>query len=404
MPGDAETGDIVNDALYRRDLAIEGRYNVDIQYVQMNGAATGVNAMKNSVYANDDSYSLCISALLGGALSSAALDGVLANLNDMPYLSLSENWWSGLMYESLCFNDIMYYTTGDISPTMYQMASCVYLNTSVAEDYGITENFPQLVRDGKWTFDVAERLSKDLTSDVNDDGVMDTLNDFIGFNSNVESLVVGNNINYSTISSDKESLTVDFVNEHTMSVIEAVNRFVVSGVRSYEFNDTINRMFKEDRALFIGHFVESAIVYLRDMDSDYLILPTPKFDEDQETYRSFCNPWADAYIAIPKIADAEFTGFMTEALGYYSYKNVRHQTYDLMLKQKVARDDDSTEMLDYVFNNLYLDFNLLYDFGGSSKVLNEAIFGKCELASSYAEVETKVEADIEKFIESWNGN
>ncbi|MCI8388051.1 MAG: hypothetical protein HFE63_06240 [Clostridiales bacterium] len=401
MPGESENGDIVNDALFRRDRAIEAKYNINIDYVQMTWASDGVASMKNSVLANDDEYSLCIAPVM--AFSGVAREGILANLSDVPYLSLSENWWSSLMYDNLRLNDIMYYTTGDISPSMYQMASCMYVNLNLMEDFGFTENFPQLVRDGKWTWDVVERLTKDLDRDLNDDGKLDTWDDFIAVaNAGDESLAVGNNVNYSKVSDDGKSLTVDYMNEHTVSVIEAVNRVINSNVKSREFNDVIHKLFMEDRALFLNHFVESSIVYLRDMESDYLILPFPKFEESQETYRSFCNPWADAYVAIPENVDEEFVGFITEALGYYSYKNVRHQTYNLMLKQKVARDEDNTEMLDYVFNNLYLDFNSIYDFGGSAKVLTKALLGKAELASSFAGVESKVGEAVDKFIAEWN--
>lgn len=45
----------------------------------------------------------------------------------------------------------------------------------------------------------------------------------------------------------------------------------------------------------------------------------PKYDENQDSYHSFCNAWMDAFIVIPKTADPEFVGFITEAMDYYSY-------------------------------------------------------------------------------------
>ncbi|MCI8388052.1 MAG: hypothetical protein HFE63_06245 [Clostridiales bacterium] len=404
MPEESENGDIINDALYRRDKAIEEKYNVDIQYTQITWAAEGVAALKSSVLADDDEYQLCISTLKGNALASAALEGILANLCDMDYMSLGEKWWSSLMYEDLRFNDKMYYTTGDISPVMYQTAGCLYLNMKLADDYNVTEDFPELVRSGKWTLDAVERITKDMDRDLNDDGKMDSWDDFVGFNdAYMANIFVGAGVDYSTISADGRSVEVDIVNEHTLNVIDIINK-LVPNVNSRERNDKITKMFMEDRSLVLNHLVESAIIYLREMDSDYLILPMPKYDEAQENYRSYCNPWASAFIGIPRTADEEFVGFVTEALGYYSYKNVRHQTYDLLLKQKVARDEDNTEMLDYVFDNLYLDFNSLYDFGGSTSIIEAAAMGEAELASAYAEIETKVKSDIDKFVESWNGN
>ncbi|MCL2518489.1 MAG: hypothetical protein FWF15_08010, partial [Oscillospiraceae bacterium] len=45
-------------------------------------------------------------------------------------------------------------------------------------------------------------------------------------------------------------------------------------------NNIINITFKEDRALFLMHCMESPQVFLRDMESDYGILPMPKWDEN----------------------------------------------------------------------------------------------------------------------------
>lgn len=407
MPGTEENGDIINDALYQRDASIEERYNIDLQYIQIEGASAGTTKLKNAALTDDSTYSICISTLLGGTLGTIALEGVLANLLEIPYLSLDQNWWSSLMYESLRFDNKMYYTTGDISPTMYQMPSCLYLNKSLAENYDIQADFPQLVRDGKWTWDEMISACKNLTVDVNGDNKMDTWDDFFGFVHNEMSSLVTNayvvsaGIDLSTISEDGSQIKVDLLNEHTSNAIDKFKELVTPNIKIREFNDIITKTFEEDRALFLHHYVESASNYLRDMKSDYLILPLPKYDEAQESYRSFANAWADAFVAIPITSDPEFTGFITEALGYYSYKNVRPQTYEIMYKQKTTRDEDSAEMLDVIFNTVYVDFNCIYDFGGTASVLCNVINGKGELASSLTKIESKIDTALEKFITGW---
>ncbi len=407
MPGEEENGDIINDALYKRDAAIEELYNVDIQYVQISDAIKGTTQLKNDVMADGNSYTICISTLLGGTLGTIALEGVLANLMEMPYMSLDQNWWSSLMYNSLQFDGKMYYTTGDISPTMYQMPSCLYLNTTLADNYDIRSDFPQLVRDGKWTWDTLIASTKDMNRDVNEDNKMDTWDDFFGFAHNELSSLVTNayvisaGIDLSTISSDQTAIEVDLLNERTLNAIDKIKQVVIPNLKIRDFNDVITKTFKEDRALFLHHYIESASVYLRDMNSDYLILPLPKYDEAQESYRSFANAWADAFVAVPITSDPEFAGFMTEALGYYSYKNVRPQTYEIMYKQKTTRDADSAEMLDVIFNTVYVDFNCIYDFGGTASVLTKVLSGKGELASQMEKISSKIDAALTKFTDSW---
>ena len=86
--GDSLNGDIVNDALYERDLAIEDRFNVDIDYVQMTNAKTGTDALKKGVLAGDDEYTMCISTILGGTLVSGLITilGVYGLIGSIQYL------------------------------------------------------------------------------------------------------------------------------------------------------------------------------------------------------------------------------------------------------------------------------------------------------------------------------
>ena len=68
----------------------------------------------------------------------------------------------------------------------------------------------------------------------------------------------------------------------------------------------------------------------------------------------------------------------------------------LSFKLKGARDEKSAEMLDLIFDNLYVDNNAIYDFGGSMSCLSNSVFNGTEFSSAYASREEKIAADIEK--------
>ncbi len=404
-------GDIVNDALYERDLAIEDRYNVDIEYVQMTKAGVGIGAMKSSVLAGDDEYTMCISLIQGGNLGTVMADGVLANLCDNDYLSLDSDWWSKLFYKNLKLGDKLYFTTGDISPTMYQIAQCLYLNTRLAEDYKIdTDEICELVRGGKWTLDELILRTKGLNQDLNDDGVMDPYDDFFGLaincnstNNNLPYFVIDAGVSPSKLTADGKSIEIDLMNDRTLTVLDKVKNLAFDNNRFDDQWAYINKAFKEGRALFMYHYTESAQNFLRDMTDDYMVLPMPKGDANQDDYHTYVNCWADAFVAIPATADPEFAGVITEALAYYSWKNIRSKAYDLTYKQKTSRDENSAEMLDIVFNTLCVDFNYIYDFGGTYSSLADVASGKAQLASAMAANGERANTEIEKFVESWLG-
>ncbi|MBE6611839.1 MAG: hypothetical protein E7632_05060 [Ruminococcaceae bacterium] len=399
-------GDIVNDALFGRDSFMEERYNVNIEYVQITGGKAGADALKASVLADDDAYDLCISVLMGGSLGTLATEGILANLTEIDALSLGESWWSRLMYDNLQLGGKMYYTTGDISPCMYQMAGAFFLNTGLCEDYGIDTDFCQLVRDGKWTLDAVYSFIQDKNIDVNADGKMHANDDFFGFihqnysTTTAKSLLGGAGINLVDATSDG-TLVSNVNNEKTLAVLENTAR-LMTDVQYDNQNDIMSKTFAEDRAIAMMHFTSSASVYLRDMESDYLVLPMPKADEAQETYRSYANPWMDAFIAVAKTADTDFVGFVTEAMAYYSYVNVRPLAYELTYMTKTSRDENSAEMLGIIFDNLYLDFGCITDFGTQSEVLANVLAGKAEFSSRMAAISDPLKSELAAFADAWN--
>ena len=364
-----------------------------------------MESLKQTVLAGDDAYTMAIAPLLGGAIGAVALEGVLYDLASNDYLSLDQNWWSHLIYDHLRLGGKMYYTTGDISPTMYQMPACIFLNTRLAGDYGIKTDFCGLVRSGKWTVDELIAVNKDMYTDVNGDNVMD-LDDTYGFIHHTlggfitDCLLTTEGVDLATVNGSE--LTVDIMNERTVNVIEKLKNIIVD-IKYSDSNDLLNKTFKEGRALMAYHYVESASQRFRDMKDDFLILPMPKYDEEQDDYHSFVNTWADAFVAIPTTADPEFAGFVTEALAFWSYKNIRTKAYDVTYKAKTSRDENSAEMLDYIFNNLYIDFNCIYDFGGTAAALTNVLNGNAGLASELAAIKDKTDADLESFTKSWLG-
>jgi hypothetical protein len=54
-------------------------------------------------------------------------------------------------------------------------------------------------------------------------------------------------------------------------------------------------------------------------------------------------------------------GAVVHALGAYSWKNVIPNYYDIALKVKGTRDDESVAILDMILNSRVIDFAYLYD-------------------------------------------
>ncbi|MBQ8578278.1 MAG: hypothetical protein IJ449_10005, partial [Clostridia bacterium] len=97
-------------------------------------------------------------------------------------------------------------------------------------------------------------------------------------------------------------------------------------------------------------FIES----MRGMDTDFGIIPYPKYDEAQENYHTrVCYYFP---VVVPSTnADTDMTGYLLEILNYRSYHDVIPAYYDISLKTKGTRDEASAQMLDLIFSSRVID-------------------------------------------------
>ena len=400
LPAESENGDLINDGLFRRDRKIEEALNCSIEYVQISDGTAGTDALRDSVLAGDQDYNLCIATISGGRLSTLAAEGLLANLCDMPYLGMDQNWWSRLMYENCQINEKMYFTTGDISPVMYKSPYAVYINQMLLEKYSIDVDIFGLVREGNWTIDRLNEITKPYENDLNGDGTMHINYDFFGLvhqlepnNSSMMLAAVG----IPLTSFDKGKLSLSLTTEKVINAVEKLRDMTVN--LQYDNTNDVSRIaFQHDRAIAMMYYVGYG---LRNMESDYTVVPMPKYDENQANYYCEVNGWCDSFVGIPMNVDADFTGLVAEALARESYQTLRPVVVDLVLKAKGSRSEESVEMLDYIYNNTYVDLGYIYNFGGITDVMANVIFNDAPLVSSVEAVSSSAKAAMDDLTNAW---
>jgi hypothetical protein len=162
-------------------------------------------------------------------------------------------------------------------------------------------------------------------------------------------------------------------------------------------------MFHNNQALFM----DCTFFYLKDfrsMESDFGILPFPKYNEQQEKYYSRMEG-CDLFFS-PMSATEEFldrASVILEALSSDSAKNLIPVYYDLALKTKFTRDEESSEILDLLFENR------VYDLGDTiwgDKLRDPVIApmmqnNKRELASKLESIEKTMDKQIEIIVEAF---
>lgn len=394
-PDEELTGDIINDTLTERDRIVSEKLNVKFKYT-VAGDDEVATLVKNSVLAQENEYDMLAGTAI--SLSKLGVNDVLLDILSVDTINTTSSEWSTLVAEGCQANGKLFFLSGDILPAFYTMPGCIFMNCDVASEYKITkDDVYKVIDSGKWTIDQLAAYTKNTCSDIDDSGSISSANDFIGYLSlkgelAAGVLAVGAGIHL--CDATKNGIKVDLMNERTLELIDKAQ--ILFGEYTVDAeSDNLHKAFRENRVIFTQHYTSSAFTRYRDVEADFAILPMPKLNEKQESYYSMLNPWGTAFIAFPNYADTEYVGVVSQCMAEYSYENLRPAVYESSFKVKGARDDESAKMLDLIFDNLYIDNNSIYNFGGSMTALSNSLFDGKEFSSAYASIESKIEADIE---------
>jgi len=169
---------------------------------------------------------------------------------------------------------------------------------------------------------------------------------------------------------------------------------------SNPYNDGIFKVFREGRGLMFFEMI-GTIPTFRDMEDDFGLLPLPKFDENQKQYHSFTSyGWATSYSVPVTSSDLARTGMVLEVMAGYSTDTLTPAVIDVSLKSKFARDEESAEMLQIIFDTKTYDLGVDYNWGGLYGVYNDvAVNGFSKFVSSMEKQIPKAESDMQKVVD-----
>jgi len=403
-------GDVINDAVFNRNKKIEEKYNISIsEIVVENPQVTSLT--QKAVKAGDDTYDVIAPHIK--EVASLAQGGNLMDLFGVPNLDLEKPWWSQGCIRDLSIIGRLFVLQGDLLIMDNDAMEAMIFNKSVLQDHELEDPY-EIVKKGEWTFDKLMEMGRKVSKDLNGDGTMYIQDDMFGYilqgDTAASFIVSGGEKIVDKDANDRPIIT--FGSERCYNITEKLTEMLSDtdnsvNLHSYEgkfpIYDEQVKMFSENRALF--SWIRMRIVErLRGMEMDFGILPCPKLDAAQPNYITNNNPHTGAGVSIPVTAgDIERTGMILEDLCAESRYTLQPAYYDINLKGKYARDDESQEMLDIILANTAHDIGYVYDFGGMGSGTCER-YGrdmKVDWASQFAKLEGKMETAIEKMVDAY---
>ncbi|MGN1345218.1 MAG: hypothetical protein ACI4V1_00410 [Eubacteriales bacterium] len=403
------TGEAVNDAVYERNSKISDEYDIEIQNVSRpcdwgTTSKSWNDDLYASVLANDGAYDLI--AGYASTVPEIVTKEILFNWNDVPYIAKNEPWWSERASEALTIHGRQYFLTGDYSISLWDNIYGCFFNKQLAEDYQIGDLY-QMVREKQWTLDTLLALCDIVSWDVDGNGIYDE-NDIYCISSDfgpaIDTYQISCQMNVVSPTEDG-GLKLTLNSERAVSILEKVNRIYNDshgGFPSYDVPLTV-KVFTENRALFLTTYFEN-INLMRDMENDYGILPYPMYDETQENYANTSRDNFDLFAVPIDVLDVEFTGIITEALCAESWRSVIPKYYDIVLKTKTSRDEESSEMLDLIRDTLTFDIGYLCSTSLENVghiFVNLVRENSNTLASRFASVEQAAQVKLDEMLAAY---
>ena len=397
--------DIVDDAIYRRNMAVEEKYGITISVSESSSGNYDTDAL-NSILAGDDAYDVIFAH--SRAAFAYAVQGAGYNIHDIPTIHMDMPWWSKNIKDNCTVNGRLYVLDGDISLSGLGNAMCLLFNKRIFDEKGF--DYPdEMVKEGDWTFDDFAYLAKNGGEDLNGDGVMNPEDDQFGFvtaewEAPINVLYAGGQKIYNI--NDEGAVELTLYSNKTVEIFDEFFSLMNNEACFLRFTEgNINYsgpdIFQSGRAMMASGGLGSA-QGLRNMDDDFGIIPYPKFDENDE-YSTAVNGVAPLVVIPISVGDVNRTGAITEALAAYGHRDVIPAFYEKSLKSKYARDEESEEMMDLIKDSIIYDMG--YVAGGTFQSVGRDIakLTTHDFSSFYAARESSAKKAVEEFNKDYGG-
>ena len=407
-----DSGEVVQSALFSRNRRIEADYGILFDCVYLNDYNATRETLNQCVKAGDGSYQLMM--LICREAFPASVNGNTLPYSEIPYLDFSQPWYLHRINDMMTVGGVTVLAYSDMCMNAYLQTVCVLFNKELLDANQLEDPYTA-VREGRWTTELFYSMSESAVRDADGDGKYGK-NDVFGIVSETDmffpSMWVGADSRTVTKDVDDVPVFTAPTDEKFLGILSRLSdKLVTDGLFCDDFK--IFEHSENGRNIGTSFFAQNGGLFrvgcvgfvslLREMETDFGILPLPKYDEAQtEYYGRMIDGWLHIVPNTPQ--DAEMQGIIMEALGAESRNYVIPAYFDIALTYKYTRDKDSEEMLSMIFDNAMVDLGdtIWYDTV-RSPLTGEIASGRSDFVSYFKTREKVVNKTIEKQLKTLTG-
>ena len=360
----------MNKAIYQRADLVFDYLGVDV--VGFKGSAGGLtyaSEISNQVLGGTDTHQLVLTHCYQG-LTTLIANGCLKDFNELDLISLDADYWNSELMESVEVQGSAYLGSSDF---LIKDPNVIFFNKDVHADYTQLENPYKLVEDKKWTLDKMFQMAAQVDV-VIEGAVADRTYGIVG-KADWQAVAFADaaDCNWVVDNGGYLELNMGPANERYLNVFEKIeesasqNWFGLYGKQSAE-----ELTIASCKTLFSYESLQQAYKYkAKTEDSDgtevnFGILPYPKYNEQQENYRSL--NWS-GFMCVPKsVQNLEMVQKAMEALAFFSADTTTVAYYEKLLGARLADKPEDAKMLDVIFDGIVANpfFNFMQGSTGDS--------------------------------------
>jgi len=358
------TGEVVSDAVYNRNTAVEELLNISFSYTETpENCLQFPSTVTNLLTAGDDAYELIVNDMY--PLATLSVSNSFINIMDLPYLDFSQEYWYEEYMNDVSFssNEKRYILAGDYFLDVLRSAHALYFNKDRFTDlYGDPNVLYEQVLNNEWTQDLFMEYKEGAYQDLNGNGQKDG-EDLYGYSTNgywgpMIPWVIGSDITFLQYREDGSPYFA-MNNERSVNLMSRLID-IFYGEGTYDFQGDYNTAFVGGQSLFGGYMRVGNSESFRDMEYDIGILPIPKMDDEQENYITSSHDTTIIGVIPITCTRSETIAAVLEVLSRETNKTVIPAYYEIALKTKYVRDSQSAQIMDIIRQNISCVFPVAF--------------------------------------------
>ncbi len=406
---EAPSGDVVNDAIYERNLQIEDRLKVKLNFIGTEGNVGNSDAylkvVSNSFNSGDRDYDILAShSRTGAVVASAGMAMDILSVEES-YLDFSKPWWPDSLIETATIGDSVYFVSGDISTNTLHFMYGIYYNADLIEDTNL-EDPTALALSGDWTLDTLIEMSSNLYADLNHNNKKD-YGDSFGLTTlyfHADSFYFGSGMKCIE-KSDPTKLIIspDFYSEKSINLSDKLGAWFAldscftenNNANTYKTFSAGNSLFAQNRVYIADSSHESN---LNNASFKYGLVPNPKYDQNQDRYYTTVgNPFTLYEIMVNCDKESAVTAVL-ECWASEAYRRTTPAIFEINMKLKYAQDDQTSMVFDIIRDSIVFDLGRI--FGAKLSTMSEIYSKACINNESWATVAATHKKVLERQLET----